>query len=230
MTLFSNASKIVAGFYQIDVVVNQRKQSSIQDNRVRSDVAKAMECIKVALELVEGSLLPHLTEAASELLKHSVFAGFRIWFGFARDACSKAAGDVYKNVMSHSKKLATEVAGNTPHYAHLFQKTPNPLAKKVLLKAPSRDSLMKQTLLLHGCVVVAVEWRTRWLVSCDAEDVDMAELQNTFKAAKAACSVVAACSVLWEQSGAQQKSQRDKLLSRSRPEFPPCLLHALQAL
>ena len=79
-------------------------------------------------------------------------------------------------------------------------------------------------------MATACEWRTRWTISVDEGDEEMTGLRNVFDAAKAACLVTAACSVLWEQSGADQIAERDKLLKKKRPEWPNCLLHALEAL
>ena len=61
-------------------------------------------------------------------------------------------------------------------------------------------------------------------------DPDLEAAKNIFSAARAACSVTAACSVLFEQSGAKQQAEKEKLLSRARPEFPSCLQNALENL
>jgi len=226
LSLLADALKIAAALFAIEKVIFNG-WAAIEDSVVRDDVSAAMTVLSETLRSVESQ--PDLPEAAKELLR-LVFPSYRGWFGAARRACSLAAADIYKNIMAVSKKLAEQVEANTPRYAHLFQKCISPAAKKVLLKAPGRDALMNQTLSLHGNMATACEWRTRWTISVDEGDEDMKGLRNVFDAAKVACSVTAACAVLWEQSGADQIATRNELLKKKRPEWPNCLLHALEAL
>ena len=106
-----------------------------------------------------------------------------------------------------------------------------------------------KTIALHGRLSLAVQVRALWVPSLataadkvlkneaeqdEAEDVDPdPELQaskNIFLSARAAVSVTAACSVLFEQTGEKQKAEKVKLTSRSRPEFPLCLQQALEGI
>ena len=199
-------------------------------NELKNDLANCFNWTSECLVSI-GEHIAKMKQPSLVFMLGSTFSRYRVWFDAARSALEHAAGLVYEGLLASLAVCAKEVEALTPRYAHLFQKVVSPLVKRVLLQSVGRTKLMDQTVCLHGRLTAAVAFQRRVFCACQPNEEQIAAIQNTFVSAKAACSVTAACSVIYEvPAGTKQRAERDKLLSRARPEYPACLLAALEAL
>ena len=241
-------SDIVAAFNYLQVKYHSEDYAKSKETALKVDVQNALSRAQEALASVAKLSLATPPPTSASFLWKFEAKTLQTWFDMARTAFQAQVGLVYKNCVQLALALAKQTEDATPRYAHMFQKKINvALAKKVLLNTPNRKVLSERTIALHGRLALAVFVRTEWAVVMptailrpstggaeeddpEDEDPDLETVKTTFNAAKAACSVTAACSVLYEHTGPKQQAEKAKLLSRARPEFSESLQKALESI
>ena len=190
LSMFVAAVQVVAAFLHIQAKYCDASECPFEakGNSLKPDLVNAFAWTSSVLDSVEGpkGRLGAMKQQSLAFMQGSVFHTHRSWFASARDALHMAAQLLHGKILSSTLSMSKDVENLTPRYAHLFQKTVNPLAKRILLQAPGRSKLMEYTLALHGRIAIAAEWQTRWKISSPAFDEDIMSLQNVFRAAKSA--------------------------------------------
>lgn len=155
------------------------------------------------------------------------------WLQSLRAALRQAGRRLWQHVVARARSLATEAEAVTPRYGHLITKSKlqSAMLKKVMLASSTRARLSELTVGLHKLLGAAAELQAQYGGDDnDVESVDITGPEAIFTAAKDACTVTAACAILFEKTGPDQKSERDRFLSRGRLEIGEPLLAALRAL
>lgn len=194
--------------------------------------AEVLAITAVLKDAVAATLVPLLGPAA-QIMKTQPWAPniseLSAWFAGLGDTLPQWGEFLADVAIARMSTLAGELQKVTPVYAHYITDTSvkDAMVKRSLLDSKVRGPLAKTTIALHKAMALATSVRAEWGVSPDAKRGEAADPEYecarlAFEAGKAALSVIAACSVVFEMSP-NRVAEAEALTRVARPEIPKAL-------
>ena len=155
---------------------------------------------------------------------------FQVWFARVGQVETLLGRALVSVAAERVATLTSEVSKLTPVYSHfIMEKKINvAMVRKTLLPSKIRGALSEKAIALHRAKSLATLFQAEWGVSpepqpgeCeeDPKETELACAEMALQEAKKAISVIAACSVVYENGGGPRQAEAATLVAQERPEI-----------
>ena len=210
---------------------------AVKDGTMRKDLEAAVNSAKTTIAKMSewasknAARFQKMMPFAPELFKVNVSEAVA-WFDGATSALKSLCDMLYRDLHTSMLKVAKEVEDALPRVDHFISdETFNVgMIKKHILESPARKMIHEKTIALHAGIQCTSRLRTQWSIQ-DKAGTDMAEITSanaTFNAARDIMTITAACKILFELTGNQQKHEATSFLAKKRPAVKASLISALE--
>jgi hypothetical protein len=237
--LFKNISQIALTLAYLRTRFVNSAESSIRENKIKSEVEHAVNFVRhvsnKTIEDIEGGIFDDTTKKLATVQWVMPVILCKKWLERVKAVTPAICKFFVLRSTEALSELSSEVQACTPTYGHIVSDTSYhaTLARKQILKWPSRETLNIKTVSLFNVLADLVRVHTSWaLQPTIKEDVDCKEVvvsaHCVFDTAKTAITLVAALAVLMENTGDDRITKATNLLQAKKDALPKTVVAELQ--
>ena len=237
--LFKNISQIALTLAYLRTRFVSKAESSIRENKMKSEVEHAVNFVRhvsnKTFEDIERGVFDYTNKELDTVQWVMPVTLCKKWLARVKAVTPALCKFFVLRSTEALSELSTEVQTCTPTYGHIVSDTTYhaTLARKQILKWPSRETLNIKTVSLFNVLADLVRVHTSWaLQPTIKEDVDCKEVvvsaHSVFDTAKAAITLVAALAVLMEVTGDDRVTKATNLLQAKKDALPKTVIVELQ--
>lgn len=237
--LFKNISQIALTLAYLRTRFVSTAESSIRENKIKSEVEHAVNFVRhvsnKTLEDLERGIFDNTNKELATVQWTMPVTFCKKWLARVKAVTPAMCKFFVLRSTEALSELSAEVQACTPTYGHIVSDTSYhaTLARKQILKWPSRENLNIKTVSLFNVLADLVRVHTSWALQPSIkEDVDCKEVvvsaHCVFDTAKAAITLVAALAVLMETTGEERIAKATNLLLSKKDALPKMVVAELQ--